>query len=324
MDRAEAEVAARAILASPEKQQERLFEMELKDYFLAGGVDGKMTENTKAARRPVLTRFALDYDVKMPGDITPSVVERWNLKMIANIEDITRNTYLRWLSTLCDWLVIKRRLMRNPVTVKINHNAHSPRKPFCSRAQIAELFEKAKGDAELTFILHCGFNAGLRFDEITQARPHWFDLEHGLIHVQRSATWAPKDKVEPERTIPMRDVFLDFLLKEFSPLPKPFMLAPNKPDKVAGKGWRYRYDFSKKFEALVRGIVPAHLNGREGARITVHTMRHTFASLLVSKGASLHKVASWLGDGIVVTENHYAFLIPKDRDVEIEDRDAAA
>jgi integrase len=116
--------------------------------------------------------------------------------MLANVTDITRNSYLRWLSTFCDWLVMKRKLPRNPVTVRIDHNAHSPRKPFCSKAQVAQLFEKAKDDKELTFILHCGFNAGFRFEEITQARPHWFDLENGLIHVQRSASWSPKDKVK--------------------------------------------------------------------------------------------------------------------------------
>jgi integrase len=40
-----------------------------------------------------------------------------------------------------------------------------------------ETIKKAKQAAtDLTFILHCGFNAGLRRKEISEARVDWFDL----------------------------------------------------------------------------------------------------------------------------------------------------
>jgi hypothetical protein len=45
-------------------------------------------------------------------------------------------------------------------------------------------------------------------------------------------------------------------------------------------------------------------------------MRRTFASLKVSAGVSLYKVAVWLGDMESVVQNHYGGLIPQDADIE--------
>src|SRR4029434_5275824 len=105
----------------------------------------------------------------------------------------------------------------------------------------------------------------------------------------------------------MREEFRQFVLSEYG-LPSPFMVEPKKKEMV-GK-WRYRYDFRRPFEELVKGMLPAHNHGNPGAKITVHTMRHTFASLLVSAGKSIYKVAGWLGNGIRVTEERYAYLVP--------------
>ena len=50
--------------------------------------------------------------------------------------------------------------------------------------------------------------------------------------------------------------------------------------------------------------------------VTPHVMRHTFASLLASKGVSIYKIALWLGDDVRVVQKHYAKLLPKDEDIE--------
>ena len=49
---------------------------------------------------------------------------------------------------------------------------------------------------------------------------------------------------------------------------------------------------------------------------TFHDARRTFASLLVSSGVSLYKVARWLGDGVRVVEKHYGHLQPDNGDIE--------
>jgi hypothetical protein len=46
-DRAEAEILARQTLDNPVQQAAKLFTADVKDYCAAGGIDGRMTENTK-------------------------------------------------------------------------------------------------------------------------------------------------------------------------------------------------------------------------------------------------------------------------------------
>lgn len=278
------------------------------DNYLAESA-GRLSSNTRAARGNVLLAFAEFAD---GSSVTPKLVERWNAHLSGTIANVTRATYLRWLKTFFDWMVERRRVALNPVQVEIDERPYSPRKPFCSKEQVRAIIQAAP-DPQLRFILYCGFHAGLRREEIAQARPHWFDLDNGLLHVQRSDTWHPKDKTD--RTIPLTEEFADFLRLCYG-LPEPFMIEPNKKE---GGRWRYRYDFRRPFDTLIARlkVVPMVRHGKKDASMTIHTMRHTFASLRVSAGRSIYKVAMWLGDGVAVAERHYAYLTPKDSDVEI-------
>lgn len=101
----------------------------------------------------------------------------------------------------------------------------------------------------------------------------------------------------------MTNEFKAFL--EVYGLRSPFML---RPEIEPGK-YRYRYDFRKAFDGLVE---------RAGlADVTFHDLRRTFASLLVSKGVSLYKVAKWLGDELETVQQHYGHLIPQDDEINV-------
>lgn len=136
----------------------------------------------------------------------------------------------------------------------------------------------------------------MRKDEIVEARQEWFDRDHDLIHIEKTETFAVKNK--QHRSVPLHPEFRKFL-KRYKKSGS-FML---KPEPVKGKGL-YRYDFRKKFAALMKSVRLAWM--------TPHVMRHTFASLLASQGVSLFKIAKWLGDTHRTTEMHYPHLIPED------------
>jgi len=70
---------------------------------------------------------------------------------------------------------------------------------------------------------------------------------------------------------------------------------------------RYRTDFIRSLNTL--------LDACGLGAYTFHDLRRTFASLLVSKGVSIYKVAKWLGDTLKTTEETYGHLIPQDEDV---------
>jgi len=86
-------------------------------------------------------------------------------------------------------------------------------------------------------------------------------------------------------------------------LRSPFMLAPA----VKHGRYRYRFDFRKGFDALVRRC--------DLRDVTFHDLRRTFASLLVSRGVSLYKVAKWLGDELDTVQAYYGHLIPQDAEI---------
>ena len=181
--------------------------------------------------------------------------------------------------------------------------ARSPaRQKFCTFEQSDRLLHNAPDD--LAFILHCGFFAGLRKNEIIQARPDWFDLKAGVLHVLKTETFCPKSK--KERTIPLCKEFREFLAHYG--LRSPFMLRPEVKQSELG---RYRSVFTSQFARYVSSV-DASLSW-----VTPHVMRHTFGSLLAIRNCSIYKIAKWLGDELGTTQKHYAHLLPVDDDIEL-------
>jgi len=61
------------------------------------------------------------------------------------------------------------------------------------------------------------------------------------------------------------------------------------------------YDFSR--------VVEGHFKNA-GVKCSIHDMRRSFASNLVSSGVSIYTVAKWLGDRVDVVEKSYGYLAP--------------
>ncbi len=187
---------------------------------------------------------------------------------------------------------------------------------YCTKPQRETLIKAASND-DLLFILLAGFDAGLRKNEIIEARVFFFDMAGHATHLQNTATLRLKDN--EARAIPMTKRFRLFLRRYLKgKQPDDFAL---KPEVAHGKG-TYRYDFHRPFNDFLDAVDD---NGQSlgrrtmtfnNRRVTAHVMRHTFASLLVQAGVSIYKVARWLGDGVEVVEDHYGHLAPKDSDIE--------
>jgi site-specific recombinase XerD len=70
-------------------------------------------------------------------------------------------------------------------------------------------------------------------------------------------------------------------------------------------------------QSIKKAIDRAGLNDpdvvkNKGGKITIHTLRHTFASRLVQAGVSLAKVSKLLGHSSVTTTEIYAHLAPNE------------
>lgn len=307
-DEATAVTKALKIRANPLLTGANPLKEEVKVYIESKREKQTYTRNSADSRLPVLNAWIKDRNLNDVHEIDGERIKAWLASLHRRkppLEKSTIESYGMIIRGFCRWLVDEGKLRENPAEfIKAKRSTSAKRRRFCQREQVDRLIAECT-DRELKFVLHCGFHAGLRKGEIVQARPEWFDLRLGIIHVVESEDWKPKDK--DKRTIPLSKALRTFLVEEMSvngELPGPFLIQPQKRQ---GKA-RYRYDFRKPFEEYVRRM--------QYDWVKPHVMRHTFASLLAIAGVSIFKIARWLGDGVEVVEKHYAHLLPQDSDIE--------
>jgi integrase len=82
------------------------------------------------------------------------------------------------------------------------------RKNWIEQSKVNEIIAAAT-DSDLKFVLHCGFNTGLRRKEIIEARAGWFSVSAGLLRVFSGNGLVTKDK--EGRSIPLKRKFKEFL-----------------------------------------------------------------------------------------------------------------
>lgn len=268
------------------------------------------SDNYKRDSLAVLNSFTRAMDGVEPKSITAARIQTWLDSL--EVKDTTKEAYRFQVQKFFEHLITTGKVRRNPAReVSIKVEARSSRKNWVRKAQIEKLIDAAEADPELQYILYCGFHAGLRKDEVIMSRPEWFDFgigQYGVLHVRFAPDWQPKDGTE--RTIPLSPEFSAFLQEKYFSLLRllngpaaQYMIAPKK---VKEKGERYRHDFRTKFETFV---------GKCEVAFTFHDTRRSFASVLVSAGVSIYKVAKWLGDDVEVVQRTYGHLDPSDNDL---------
>jgi integrase len=281
---------------------------ELKSYLADKREEGTYTLQSAVTRRAVLKAWLTERGLKKVCEIREDEIKVWLhslRKREGKLAESTIESYGMMIRAFCAWLVDRKKLRENPALfIKLKVSTPARRRRFCRREQVDKLIRECPSVA-LKFILFAGCHAGLRKEEIIQARPEWCDLRRNTVQIVASDDWKPKDK--DKRTIPLSLAFHDLLAKEMSAkgqLPGPFLL---RPEKEHGRA-RYRYDFRKPFEEYV--------TSKKFPWLKPQSMRHTFASLLAIAGVPMFKIAQWLGDDMRVVERHYSHRLPQNSDVE--------
>jgi len=141
------------------------------------------------------------------------------------------------------------------------------------------------------------FYTGMRRGEIINMKSDWIDLSNNLITIKICDSFQTKSK--KERIIPfnqnLRNIFLQYISQNGGLKNDEFVFTNLNNIKLKG-------DFvSKKFKKTVRRIC---LNDK----IHFHTLRHSFASMLVQKGVSLYIVKELLGHEDLSTTQIYSHL----------------
>jgi integrase len=295
------EIRAGALFARWERAKPRATPLTelVEDYLTAAQKRRKKPMRPDTAKRQefILLKFLKDSGAESVSDTTEGVIDQWldGLEEAGRSAD-TLHTYARSLHTFVMYLV-ERKLVSPDMDFEIPERAATGRKNWLKLEEANRMIAESKDD-DLTFILYCGFHAGLRRNEICHARAGWFDLEAKKIHVQNEPATGFVLKDRENRTVEMTDAFGKFLAGYLKGKgPRDYAL---RPDKQPGKS-RYRYEFS--------GAVKSHFKRCE-VKCSIHDMRRSFGSNLASSGESIYIIAKWMGDLVEVVERSYGHLSP--------------
>lgn len=145
-------------------------------------------------------------------------------------------------------------------------------------------------------IFTVGFYTGLRLGELINMQWSWIDFFQNHITVRCSDNFQTKSK--KERIVPMSEKVKSILITRFN-------LAVQQPGEVVFfriQGRKLHQEtISKQFKEATR---KSNLN----ERIHFHSLRHSFASLLVQRGVSLYVVKELLGHEDLATTQIYSHL----------------
>ena len=259
-----------------------------------------------------LYRFVKGQGARKLDQITTAHVQKFYESEIERVTESTAQGYILTIRSFFNYLVGERKVLRsNPATtVKMKEWDYGHRVKFCTPEDrdlllnglttVPTAILLPETVAMLGFVLHAGFESGLRRNEIIEARPEWFGLKMKSMRVQQTDTFVPKDR--EARPIPLTDSFIRFL-KNY-PFSGKWCIAP---EVERGKS-RYRYDFISPFKKYLAYL--GQKTGKDFSWVTPHVMRHTFASILIQNGESLTKVSIWMGDDPRVTRRHYDAASP--------------
>jgi integrase len=276
-----------------------------------------LSKATVEQRKYALQGFTDFCEAASPATISPAKSLRW-FEARADQNAHTADAYLVIVRWWFAWLMERGKLRADPTAaIKPPKLPMKTRKVFLSFERARRFLDECRevegpktraatedprermSMLDLKLVIYLGLQHGMRKLEIIEARPEWFDLDAGLIHITRTATFVPKGR--HNRTVPMTEEFRAWLRDVYG-LRGPFVLMPN----VEHGSYRYRFDFRTKYENYVATL---------GDDITFHDLRRTFGSLLVSRGVSLYKVAKWLGDTLKVAESTYGHLVAQDDEI---------
>ncbi len=167
---------------------------------------------------------------------------------------------------------------------------------FISMSELNLILENTS-ETYLNNIFITGYYTGMRLGEILNMKWNWINFEQNVIKVQCSEAFTTKSK--KERIIPISQTLRNVLLNQF---PKVINVDKNNYVFVRVPGIKLNENFvSKQFKKVVRA---AGLDDKTH----FHTLRHSFASMLVQRGVSLYVVKELLGHEDLSTTQIYSHL----------------
>lgn len=173
----------------------------------------------------------------------------------------------------------------------IERNHESKRERYLSNDELTRLSEALANyhDQEVANAVRLLLLTGARRSEVLSTTWDQFDFDQGMWTKSSAHT-----KQKATHTVPLSPPALELLAEMHT------ARDVNSPYLFPGRGGGHRVDLKKPWPAICK------VAGITGLR--VHDLRHSYASILVSGGASLPMIGALLGHTQVSTTQRYAHL----------------
>ncbi len=254
-------------------------------------IDLNRRPRTVRGYKQCLQRLAETFAGKRLSEISPFVIEQHKEQRIQAGARVRCNRELAVLKTLFNYC-IRQGLYKgaNPVVEVPFLKEPKQRLRFLEPEEEQRLVEAARSPLKELIIV--GINTGLRIEaEALPLRWEDVDFRRGLLTVQ--AAYAKNGQT---RSVPLNARALAALTALKQRAQGPYVFG--KPD-----GTRYA-GMEKPFRTLVRQV------GLAGTGVSLHTLRHTFASRLVQAGVDLRTVQELGGWSDLSMVQRYAHVGP--------------
>lgn len=166
---------------------------------------------------------------------------------------------------------------------------------FIEEGELNQIIKKTQ-NTDLKDLFALAFYSGLRLGEILNMKWEHIDFQEKMLYVRNQKGFTLKGK--RDRVVPINSKLENILKRRFK-----YILDTDERyifEKCLGV--KYNADFvSKKFK---KSILATGLN----SDIHFHTLRHSFASNLVQRGASLYVVKELMGHSDISTTQVYSHL----------------
>ena len=269
------------------------FDELLDDYFEYTELNrAKSTHrNDKYRIEKNLLPYFREYTIR---NISPGLIEKYKrLRVDQGASHNTVNHELAKLSHILKMAMIKGYVDRNVVALveKFKLPEKTPR--YLTESEIDKLLDVAQGEY-IYPILVTALHTGMRKSELFNLKWRDVDFEQGTVTIQSGDDWHTKNY--RSRTIEMTTVLYKTMLQQR----RLHMELGVRVDYV----FTYREHRIKYMDATLKKVVKR----AELKNVTLHSLRHTFASHLVMGGVSLREVQELMGHRSYETTLQYAHL----------------
>ena len=237
--------------------------------------------------------------IEFTGDIYLSRLDLRTLdKFITSTFQRTQrgsSLYYRTLKAAFSKAVLWNYLIDNPLKQIKSPKVSKSFPVFISENELRIILEKTQ-KAYLKDLFTTAFYTGMRLGELLNMKWSWIDFTQNYITVQCSESFQTKSK--KDRIVPMSEKVRSLLTSRFKSnlhSPEEFVFYHFKGRKL------HQETISKQFKDVVRKL---NLDDK----IHFHTLRHSFASMLVQRGVSLYVVKELLGHEDLSTTQIYSHL----------------